>query len=251
MNEQSDSTLPQQDWISDWFNSPYYHLLYQNRNDAEAQHFLDQLQRLLGFTPQDEILDLGCGKGRHALYLHRKGFKVTGVDIAENNIKHLLPLQNERIRFLQHDMREVLQPAYFDYVLSMFTSFGYYDSEAENLKVILAIEQSLKKGGKLVLDYLNPNRALSDMLTLEIKPLGKVNFKIERSMENGIFKKQIKVQDGKKVLQFEENVKNIAQQDFQRYFGQASLTLLSTFGNYNLDAYDPDNSPRMIFVVEK
>ncbi|HAI75636.1 MAG TPA: SAM-dependent methyltransferase [Microscillaceae bacterium] len=251
MSEQINSTLPHQDWISDWFNSYYYHLLYQNRNEAEAHHFLDQLQRLLGFTTQDEILDLGCGKGRHALYLHRKGFKVIGVDIAENNIKHLLPLQNERLRFIQHDMREVLQPSYFDYVLSMFTSFGYYDDEAENLKVLLAIEQSLKKGGKLVLDYLNPARALRDMLTLEIKPVGGVNFKIERSMENGVFKKLIKVQDGNKILHFEENVKNIAHQDFQRYFTQASLTLLSTFGNYNLDEYDPDNSPRMIFVVEK
>ena len=74
------------DWFKDWFNSPYYHLLYKNRDDNEARSFMDVLLQKLNMKEGSCILDLACGKGRHSKYLNEKGFDVTGVDLAKESI---------------------------------------------------------------------------------------------------------------------------------------------------------------------
>ncbi|MFB6258319.1 MAG: cyclopropane-fatty-acyl-phospholipid synthase family protein, partial [Flavobacteriales bacterium] len=68
-------------WYETWFDSPYYHILYKDRDEEEAAFFVDRLMERLRAEKGDRILDLACGKGRHAVQLHRKGFDVTGVDL--------------------------------------------------------------------------------------------------------------------------------------------------------------------------
>ena len=73
-------------WIEDWFGSDYYSLLYQHRDEEEAGRFLNNLIMLLKIPSGSQILDCGCGRGRHAVYLGKKGFEVTGLDISEKSI---------------------------------------------------------------------------------------------------------------------------------------------------------------------
>ena len=74
-------------WYKDWFNSKYYHLLYKNRDHNEAALFLDNISNEFK-NKNAKILDVACGKGRHAKYLNNLGFDVTGIDLSVNSIKY-------------------------------------------------------------------------------------------------------------------------------------------------------------------
>ena len=74
------------DWFSDWFDSKYYHILYTDRDNAEAEHFISNILDFLNPKKEQHILDLACGKGRHSKLLNDLGYRVTGVDLSENSI---------------------------------------------------------------------------------------------------------------------------------------------------------------------
>ena len=74
------------EWFKDWFNTSYYHTLYKHRDESEAHRFIDHLCAYLKVKKGSKILDLACGKGRHALHLAKKGYQTTGVDLSEESI---------------------------------------------------------------------------------------------------------------------------------------------------------------------
>lgn len=238
-------------WYNDWFNSPYYHQLYKNRNDQEAQHFLDHLSKHFQFMPEHEILDLACGKGRHAIYLHGLGLKVTGLDLAPSNIAHANCLASPRLSFRVHDMRENFGTDTYDFVLNLFTSFGYFEYEHENATVIKNIALSLKKNGRVVVDYLNPYLTLSQFVPHEVKEVNGIHFNIRREIERGFIRKFISVNIQGQNYHFLENVKLLFPSDFEAYFFNAGLKLTQLMGNYDLKPYEQRHSPRMILIGEK
>src|SRR4051812_34102983 len=94
------------EWYVNWFNSPYYHLLYNNRSTDEANFFIDNLCSKLNLQPHAKLWDVACGKGRHAIALNKKGFDVTGSDLSKSSIKEALQSSNTTLDFFVHDMRE-------------------------------------------------------------------------------------------------------------------------------------------------
>ena len=114
-------------WFETWFDSPYYHILYQNRNEKEASIFIDGLIQYLQPKTNQRFLDLACGKGRHALQISEKGFATMGVDLSANSIEFAQQFESKLLHFAVHDMREVIPAAEFDYILNLFTSFGYFE----------------------------------------------------------------------------------------------------------------------------
>ena len=95
-----------ENWYTSWFDSPFYHILYKDRDDIEAQHFMDNLSNYLNIPEHGEILDLACGKGRHSIYLNSLGYNVTGVDLSKNSIDYAKQFENETLQFEVHDMCE-------------------------------------------------------------------------------------------------------------------------------------------------
>ena len=77
-----------QKWYASWFDSKFYHILYKDRDDKEAQHFMDTLTNYLNLPEDGSILDLACGKGRHSVYLNSLGYNVIGADLSENSINY-------------------------------------------------------------------------------------------------------------------------------------------------------------------
>ena len=69
------------EWYKDWFNSEYYHKLYFDRDEQEAEGFIERLLQHLNPSPGSRMLDVACGKGRHSRFLSAHGFDVTGIDI--------------------------------------------------------------------------------------------------------------------------------------------------------------------------
>ena len=95
-------------WYQTWFDTPYYHILYQDRDIAEATLFLQNLLAYLKLEYHQSILDVACGKGRHALYLASQGFQVTGIDLSPNSISFAqeeAKSKNLEVEFYVHDMR--------------------------------------------------------------------------------------------------------------------------------------------------
>src|SRR5947207_11134807 len=107
------------EWFRSWFDSPYYHILYDNRNDDEAKFFIDNLLKHFSFTTKTKILDAGCGRGRHAVYLNKKGFNVTGFDLSKSNIEHNKKSECKTLHFFVHDMRNVFRENNFECVLNL------------------------------------------------------------------------------------------------------------------------------------
>lgn len=239
------------DWFVEWFDTSFYHKLYKSRNYAEAQSFIDNLEKKLFFKQSDKFLDLACGKGRHSVYLNSKGYDVTGIDLSQNNIAAASQSVNENLHFFVHDMREVFRPASFDYVLNLFTSFGYFDDNYDNFRAIKAVAENLKFGGKLVLDYMNSDKAVKNLANYYEKEVDGIKFVITKKIEFGFIIKNIDFDFEGKYYHFQERVKCLNLTDFDYYFKEAGLICKEVFGNYNLESFDVEKSDRMIFVVEK
>lgn len=244
--------MQKKEWFDEWFNTIYYHILYKNRDYNEAVYFINNLVDYFHLCPQDKILDLACGKGRHSIYLNKKGFNIEGVDLSEQNIIHASKYENERLKFNVHDMRYVYKPNNFDYVLNLFTSFGYFDSKEANLNVINATTASLKKGGKLLIDFLNPYVVINNLVEAESKTIDNIEFNISRSYTKDEFIiKKIIVKDHGQQFEFFEKVKAIRRTEFLDYFKRSNLKVLDVFGDYKLNTYDMKKSQRLIFIVQK
>ena len=197
------------EWFAHWFDSPYYHILYKNRDYAEAELFIHKLIEFLDFKKEDKLLDLACGKGRHSVYLNRQGFDVEGVDLSPKSIHNAVQYANERLKFAIHDMRNVYREASFNYVLNLFTSFGYFKSEEENIQTICSAAKNLKKGGKLLIDFMSSKKVIADLVPYEEKTLEGIKFIIRKHLEDSHIIKEISFEVEGKVYSFEERVKAI------------------------------------------
>lgn len=240
------------EWFGEWFNSPYYHILYKNRDNAEARKFIDNLTAHLKITTGHQLMDLACGKGRHAIYLNKKGFEVTGLDLSEENIKHARLFANNRLHFEVHDMRLSYENQQFDFVFNLFTSFGYFETKKEHEAAVASVAQSLKPEGKFILDFLNPYTVIHHLIPEEIKTIDNIEFHITKDISpDDYIVKNIRFKDDNKDYQFVEKVKALRRADFLQYFEKAGLKIISIFGDYDLSSYVAEESERMIFEVQK
>lgn len=240
-------------WFKDWFNSPYYHLLYSNRDEKEAASFIDKLVDYLHPAPGAAMLDVACGRGRHAKYLADKGFNVTGIDLSEESIAAARKLENDHLSFFQHDMRLPFRINYFDVVFNFFTSFGYFETRHENENALRTLANALKPGGRLVLDYLNSVYVAAHLVVDEVKEKDNVVFDIRREMDKGKFLKQINILDKKQLLRSEytESVSAFTREDFEEMFAKQGLQITDVFGDYHFNAFDRQHSPRLVLIAQK
>jgi SAM-dependent methyltransferase len=240
-----------QEWFASWFDTPYYHILYQYRDDTEAQAFIDALFAKLNPAKADKILDLACGRGRHAVYMNEKGFDVTGFDLAEENINYANQFQNDRLHFAVRDMRADLGTETFDWVFNLFTSFGYFDNQGDDLLAMTAIAKCLKPGGRLLLDFMNVKRVESRLVPEEVKTAQGIEFHIQRYTDEKHIIKEIAFEADGKHWRFEERVKKYSKDDFKHLFNQVGLQPLAYFGSLDLSSFNPDSSDRLIMLAEK
>lgn len=238
-------------WYRSWFDSPYYPILYKNRDETEAAFFIDRLIKYLNPSEDAKFLDMACGRGRHSIQIHEKGFDVTGIDLSKNSISEAKKHEDQSLHFFVHDMRQTFQTAQFDYVLNLFTSFGYFDSRKENEDVLNAAYETLKEDGDLVIDFLNPEKIKKQIKESETKEISGIIFKIRRSYEDGWIIKKIEIQDGSESFEFEERVWAIEHEVFKSMLTGCGFEILDTFGNYNMNAYNPDDSERQIIIARK
>jgi SAM-dependent methyltransferase len=173
----------------DWWRrgfGPKYLALYDGFLAERTPVEVDQIERLLQLRPPRRILDLPCGQGRHAIELARRGYEVTGVDLSP----YMLTVARERadasgvrVRWLAGDMREALPGETFDLVLNLFTSFGYFDEEADDRRVVRAAASMLQPGGRFLLEVINGQRVMGNFQQREWFTVGQTAVMERRSLD--------------------------------------------------------------------
>jgi len=241
----------QRKWFQYWFNSPYYHILYSQRNDEEAEFLIDNLTAYLRPAAESRILDIACGRGRHAIYLQKKGFDVTGIDLSEQSIKYAKQFEQKHLHFFVHDMRKLGYINYYDIALNMFTSFGYFDTEKEHVNALKSFRKSIKDDGTLVIDYFNTQKIIKNLTQRETKTVEGIEFDIHKYVSDGKIIKNIDFEHKSKHFAFEERVQAFSKSDFERMLEKSGLAIKAVFGNYALEEFDETKSDRLILVCKK
>src|SRR6187402_1008398 len=254
MSEAPNSSTPNQErntenWFTSWFDTPYYHILYKDRNYREAQLFMDNLTHYLNLPEKAKVLDLACGKGRHSIYLNQLGFDVLGADLSENSIAEASKNSNETLHFKVHDMREPFEEK-FDAIFNLFTSFGYFENDDDNLTTLKAIKESLSEYGFAVIDFMNVNQVINNLVPDEVKHVDGIDFRIKRYLKDGHIFKEIDFEDQGNSYHFTEKVKALTLMDFEEMMEEAGIFLLDIFGDYKLKKFHKTESERLIMIFK-
>ena len=238
-------------WFKSWFDTKYYHILYKHRNNEEASYFIRNLVNLLKIPSNSNVADIACGKGRHSLELSKYDLNVWGMDLSSNSIQFANEHANDRTEFSVHDMREPFPEQNFDYVFNLFTSFGYFEDSNEDYQCIENISRALKSGGYFIQDYINAKIVVSNFPQNETKIIDDVEFGISKLVNGKFIEKHIHVKQGEFEEEFMERVKMISKHELVEMYSKVGLKLISVFGNYSLDDFDEDISPRIILISQK
>lgn len=241
--------MEQKEWFVDWFDSEYYHILYQNRNDDEAHLFMRNLIDFLQLKKNSYILDLACGKGRHSLFLNSLGYKVNGVDLAKNSIDYANKFKNKNLHFFVHDMRLPFKHQY-DAIFNLFTSFGYFNDDETNINVLKNIKNGLLKNGVAIIDFMNIETVSKNLIKSEVKIKNNIEFHITREIRDQKIIKTIDFKADNKHFKFTEEVQCLTFETIKNYISKAKLQLMHIFGDYHLNEFDIENSDRLILIVK-
>ena len=237
-------------WFENWFNSKYYHILYKNRDHKEAVFFLDNIIKNININ-NGRILDVACGKGRHAKYLNHLGFNVTGIDLSKNSIEFANKDSNENLKYFVHDMRSVFKKNHFDLVTNLFTSFGYFENQEDEQTTINAMSNNLKEGGLLLIDFMNVKKVISSLVTSESKEIDGIKFLIKRKYDENHIIKKIIIKDKDSDLNFQEKVRALTLYDFDVMLKKANMKIVDLFGDYSLNEFNAIDSDRLIIISRK
>lgn len=244
-----------QHWTKDYFDAWYGELILDTISPEVTQEQGLLLIKLLELAPEKKVIDLGCGKGRHALYLSREGYQVTALDFCSVYLDQLKTKKEEEnlpISIIEMDMRNWVETESYDAAYLMFTSFGYF-SDSENEQLLQNIASSLKKHGRLVIDIENRDYIVKFFIHEKW-----------REKENGLLLERHKffpltsILSTKRIMIQTNNEKRVAFRQYRLYSAhelvaiaeKAGLSLVHAMGDYSGIPFQI-NSPRMLFTFQK
>jgi SAM-dependent methyltransferase len=237
-------------WFKKAFESHYVDV-YAHRDLEEARNHLPQISHLAQLKSNNgPILDLGCGQGRYTQLLSEAGHTITGLDYSE----HLLHLAKERspnTPLLRGNMLNLPFDRCFSRILSLFTSFGYFDQDTDNEKVLQEMSSALSPSGLLYLDFLNPNNVTPSPWSEQ--SIGDLVMKSQKNIDSALNMviKDIELFKNKQLVSsYQERVKLYSDQWFLDTAKKFNLKHKETFGDY-LGGEATDHSPRRIYLFEK
>ena len=232
-------------WYKEWFGTEYLEL-YAHRNRDEAEAHIDFVAEVFaGYNPR-AVLDLACGAGRHTQALRSRGFRALGVDLSLT-----LLTEPPRLPSVAADMCCLpFADGTFDWVLNFFTSFGYFESEEENIQVLHEMHRVLSPGGRYLVDLFNRDRVVANLVPRERQQLPGYEVDIERWFDERTERvnKRIRVHaPNRNVQTFVESVRAYTRQEVENALSSARLEVDGLFGNFAGDEFQSD-SERLILI---
>ena len=233
------------EWFQSWFNDDYL-LLYPHRDAAEAAQLVSLIGRYTGWTSGWRVLDVGCGPGRHAAALEGAGLRPVGLDLSRALLRRAREVTSAPL--VRADMRRLpIRAGSMDACLSLFTSFGYFESDEEHAATLAGMAATLRPGGWLVIDFLNAAQVRS-LVSPVAGPLvpGERGSHLRKylSVDQRYVIKEIHLADGR---QFSERVRLYHATELEAMLAAAGIAVEQRFGDY-LGARCIDGSPRALLM---
>jgi SAM-dependent methyltransferase len=253
------------EWFRSWFNTQAYLDLYRHRDEHDAKKIVSLLFNQIELSKGSKVLDLACGNGRHSVLFAKKGLDVTGVDLSDFLINQAnkklfgeYSRYQKNMRFEIRDMRSLKHVSEFDLVVNIFTSFGYFDSNRDNERVIKTISNALKPGGYFLLDFLNRNYLEKNLVPFDLRTVDGKLIAQSRTIKDNYVEKNILIFTKYRSIKgyplfnhFKEKIKLYSLKDFGIMFNSNSLRMHKVFGSYNGERYNINKSERLIILARK
>ena len=243
-------------WFVTWFNTPAYHALYGARDEAEAIRFIQALTDRVFDGHARNVLDVGCGAGRHAAAFAAQGMQAVGIDLSPNSIQSARAVygESDHLRFIHGDMRSLedhVEGESFDVVSSLFTSMGYFEADADLARTIAGVAWALRSNGLFIFDFLNPEQVAHGLVEQEVKEAGGYTFTIHRRIANGWIEKSIQHADSNGQHQHHvERVRALSPDGWRQHLERAGFFIEAHYGDYALAPWR-ENAPRSILIARK
>jgi SAM-dependent methyltransferase len=240
-------------WYEAWFDRDEYKVVYGHRNEDEATRLLNLIERTATPRPGSRILDMGCGRGRHALQLAGRGFSVTGVDLSPRSIETARELRDSRglsVDFQVGDMRDQVCDGCFDIVVNLFTAFGYFEDEHEHVRALAAMSGSLTVNGWMIQDFMNAENVQRSLVAEDHRTSGDFEIVQRRSIANGRINKTIQLTGPQGAHTFNESVRLLRLEELDRMYRSVGLLMTHVFGDYDGGPLTPE-SPRLLMFARR
>ncbi|MDQ0339780.1 ubiquinone/menaquinone biosynthesis C-methylase UbiE [Caldalkalibacillus uzonensis] len=238
-------------WYVQSFKQDYLKI-YAHRNDEAAEREVNQIVNLLDMEKGSAVLDLCCGQGRHSRALARRGFQVTGLDLSSVLLAEAEKRSAEyNIRYVQGDVRKIPFEHEFDYILNLFTSFGYFEKWDDNLSVFRGIRRALQTNGQFLIDFLNPEYVKHNLKPYTEREAGQLHIIERRQIQGKQVVKTIEVREGEEARHYKEQVQLFTYEEMAAMLKEAGLEVTKVYGSLERQAYDPVRSPRMIIIGKR
>ena len=235
------------EWFQEWFGDDYLRL-YPHRDAGEAARLVALVRSRIPCREGWSILDVGCGAGRHLAAFESAGFRPVGMDLSGTLLRRAREVTRRPL--IRADMRHLpIRPGRFDLVVNLFTSFGYFGTDAEHVGVIGQMAAVLRPGGWLVMDFLNAPAVRAGLVPDETATLGGGSVRIRRRLveSDRSVVKTIETTDGR---QFVERVRLFEISELDAMFAGAGVVSRSRFGDYEGQPLTPA-SPRAILIGQR
>jgi SAM-dependent methyltransferase len=239
-------------WYRRWFGEEYMEL-YPHRDREEAREAVALFLEHADVGEGDPVLDLACGAGRHLEGLLEEGLDAVGLDLSLPLLRRASGRQ-PAMRLIRGDMRSLpFRSATFAAVSSFFTSFGYFESEADDRMVLREVRRVLRQGGHLLLDFLNARAVQRNLTPRDERTVGEWRVVQERRLVRGgrVVEKRIRIEDGAEgePREFLERVRLYMPRELESLLAREGLTPVERFGDYEGGPVSPA-SPRVILLAE-
>lgn len=240
----------------DWYEIAFgqlYPSVYAHRDDAEAVRVAARLAPIIGRA--SPVLDVACGSGRYMTAFERAGLEMWGADLSEYLLAQAALKRGLAERLVRCDMRALpFRDRAFGAAVNMFTSFGYFDTDLDNVRVIQEIGRVLSPGGVFMLDFVNAGSVRADSLGSSRRRAGDATIDEARWMEPGgrtLAKRVVYRPATGGPVEYVERVRLYRLEDLDVMLRSAGLTVRHVYGDYDLTEFDAPTSPRLLIHSER
>jgi SAM-dependent methyltransferase len=236
------------DWFEEWFGEDYLNI-YQHRDETEAEHLIELIASNLAGRDINSVLDLGCGAGRHTKVLCERWWTV-GLDLSMALLK-VARRESPDAPYVRADMRELpFAEESFDLVVNLFTSFGYFENDGEDARVLSCVRTAIRPGGTFVIDFLNASQVRNELVPYDERVENGITIEQTRTItpDDRFVEKTIRLRErGKEYI---ERVRLLSASDLERMLTTAGFEVEKLFGDYSGGSWLED-SPRTILFASR